>query len=108
VAGLRDAPCGWFLRDVSVSGRLARPAAGATGLGGRLHPGRHPHRSLAEFQYCWWTRPGDGAGNDFWAQGNHWQFIYVVPSRDLVLVRFGIDYSYAHWPELLASLARRL
>jgi CubicO group peptidase (beta-lactamase class C family) len=61
-----------------------------------------------EFQYCWWTRPGDGAGNDFWAQGNHWQFIYVVPSRDLVLVRFGIDYSYAHWPELLASLARRL
>jgi CubicO group peptidase (beta-lactamase class C family) len=40
-----------------------------------------------EFQYCWWTRPGDGAGNDFWAQGNHWQFIYVVPSRDLVLVR---------------------
>jgi CubicO group peptidase (beta-lactamase class C family) len=61
-----------------------------------------------EFQYCWWTRPGHGAGNDFWAQGNHGQFIYAVPSRDLVLVRFGIDYSYAHWPELLASLARRL
>jgi CubicO group peptidase (beta-lactamase class C family) len=52
--------------------------------------------------------PGDGARNDFWAQGNHGQFIYVAPSRDLVLVRFGTGYNYDHWPELLAGLARRL
>jgi CubicO group peptidase (beta-lactamase class C family) len=44
----------------------------------------------------------------FWAQGNHGQFIYVAPSRNLVLVRFGINYDYDHWPELLAALARRL
>jgi hypothetical protein len=28
---------------------------------------------------CWWTRPGTSPANDFWAQGNHGQFIYVVP-----------------------------
>jgi CubicO group peptidase (beta-lactamase class C family) len=51
---------------------------------------------------------GAGARTDFWGQGNHGQFIYVAPERDLVLVRFGTDYNYDHWPELLAELARRL
>jgi CubicO group peptidase (beta-lactamase class C family) len=46
--------------------------------------------------------------DDFWAQGNHGQFIYVAPSRDVVLVRFGTDYNDGHWPDLLAALARRL
>jgi hypothetical protein len=30
------------------------------------------------------------------------------PSRNVVLVRFGTEYNYDHWPELLAGLARRL
>jgi CubicO group peptidase (beta-lactamase class C family) len=62
----------------------------------------------SRFQYDWWTRPGTGPGNDFWAQGNHGQFVYVAPSRDVVLVRFGTGYHYDHWPDLLATLARRL
>jgi CubicO group peptidase (beta-lactamase class C family) len=60
------------------------------------------------FQYDWWTRPGSGRPYDFWAQGNHGQFVYVAPSRDVVLVRFGTDYNDDHWPDLLATLARRL
>jgi CubicO group peptidase (beta-lactamase class C family) len=51
---------------------------------------------------------GTGPGNDFWAQGNHGQFVYVAPSRDVVLVRFGTGYHDDHWPDLLATLARRL
>jgi CubicO group peptidase (beta-lactamase class C family) len=54
------------------------------------------------------ARPRPGPPNDFWAQGNHGQFIYVSPSRNVVLVRFGTEYNYDHWPELLAGLARRL
>jgi CubicO group peptidase (beta-lactamase class C family) len=60
------------------------------------------------FGYDWWTRPGSGPANDFWAQGNHGQFVYVSPCRNVVLVRFGTDYNYDHWPDLLAGLARRL
>jgi hypothetical protein len=60
------------------------------------------------FEYDWWTRPGSGPPNDFWAQGNHGQFVYVSPGRNVVLVRFGTDYNYDHWPDLLAGLARRL
>ena len=36
------------------------------------------------------------------------QQLYVVPASDLVLVRFGRDVGYRHWPELLSDLARRL
>lgn len=61
-----------------------------------------------EFQYYWWTRPGSGTPNDFWGQGIHGQFIYVAPERNLVPVRFGIEYGYTDWPQLLAGLARRL
>jgi CubicO group peptidase (beta-lactamase class C family) len=57
-----------------------------------------------DFQYYWWMRSGSGTPNDFWAQGNHGQFIYVAPERDVVLVRFGIECDYGHWPELLAGL----
>ncbi|MEV2268820.1 serine hydrolase domain-containing protein [Nonomuraea africana] len=60
------------------------------------------------FQYNWWMRPGSGAPNDYWAQGNHGQFVYVSPGQDVVLLRLGIEYEYEHWPELLAELARRL
>jgi CubicO group peptidase (beta-lactamase class C family) len=61
-----------------------------------------------KFQYYWWTRPESGTPNDFWGQGNHGQFIYVALQRDVVLVRFGIEYGYEHWPELLGELARRI
>ena len=45
------------------------------------------------FEHDWWTRPGSGLPNDFWAQGNHGQFVYVSPGRNVVLVRFGTDYT---------------
>ena len=42
------------------------------------------------------------------AIGKYAQHIFVVPDSDLVLVRFGRDDGYRHWPELLGDLARRL
>jgi hypothetical protein len=61
-----------------------------------------------EFQYYWWTRADSQTPNDFWGMGKHGQFIYVAPEQGVVLVRFGIEYGYDHWPELLGELARRL
>ena len=59
------------------------------------------------FRYDWWTRPGTGPPNDYWGQANHGQVIYLSPHHNLVLVRFGTDYHDDHWPDLLATLARR-
>jgi len=42
------------------------------------------------------------------ARGNYAQHLYVMPGSDLVLVRFGRDVGYPHWPELLGDMAARL
>jgi CubicO group peptidase (beta-lactamase class C family) len=57
------------------------------------------------YQDFWWVdvvRPERGR---FLARGNYGQFIYVVPDKDLVIVRFGEDWGYNRWPELLRSIA---
>ena len=70
----------------------------------------------ADYQYGWWTpRPG-AAGDAFMAWGILGQYIYVVPSRDVVIVRFGTEYGYGHdpdaeagtWPVLFGEIAARL
>jgi CubicO group peptidase (beta-lactamase class C family) len=44
----------------------------------------------------------------FFARGKYAQHIYVVPESRLVLVRFGSDAGYQHWPQLPSNLASRL
>jgi CubicO group peptidase (beta-lactamase class C family) len=55
----------------------------------------------------WWVQDDRRPPARF-ARGKYAQHIYVVPDSDLVLVRFGRDAGYRHWPELLSELARRL
>jgi CubicO group peptidase (beta-lactamase class C family) len=59
----------------------------------------------------WWTGTPDGepfpAGHAL-AWGNHGQFIYVAPDRDLVLVRLGDTYGTDGWPRILADVASQL
>jgi CubicO group peptidase (beta-lactamase class C family) len=40
----------------------------------------------------WWEIQGEEEVNDFFAWGNFGQFIYVSPSRDLIIVRNGEKY----------------
>jgi CubicO group peptidase (beta-lactamase class C family) len=44
------------------------------------------------YGYMWWgvTRP-DG-GHDFLAWGDHGQYIYVSPEKNLVIVRNGLEF----------------
>lgn len=68
--------------------------------------------SVADFYAAhWWTGTPDGrtfpAGHVV-AWGNHGQFVYVVPDRDLVIVRLGDRLGADDWPELLAALATNL
>lgn len=58
-----------------------------------------------DYQYNWWTLFDDGS---FSAIGNHGQFIFVNPSRDLVIVRMGDSYGdtdYLGWANLLHDLS---
>ena len=59
------------------------------------------------YQYFWWVQDGRRPRAQF-ARGKYAQHVYVVPEHDLVLVRFGRDFGYPHWPELLSDLAARI
>ncbi len=62
---------------------------------------RNTHRHVATnlSQKIWRPR------GRFMARGGLGQYIYVAPDKDLVIVRFGEDYGYNRWPELLRSIA---
>ena len=59
----------------------------------------------ADYQYFWWI---DEVGDGYLAWGNHGQFIYVVPSQELVVVRMGTGYGYDDWPAVLREIAGQL
>ena len=59
------------------------------------------------YQYFWWVDVAHPERGRFLARGNYGQFIYVAPDKDLVIVRFGENWGYNRWPELLRSIADR-
>jgi CubicO group peptidase (beta-lactamase class C family) len=87
VADRQVVPTGWL--DVATSARRSRSA-------------------VSFYAAHWWTgSPDDGPFPDghVLAGGNHGQFIYVAPDRDLVIVRLGDRYGTDEWPQLLAAIA---
>ncbi len=57
------------------------------------------------YQYFWWVDVVHPERGRFMARGNLGQFIYVVPDKELVIVRMGESFGYNRWPELLRSIA---
>jgi CubicO group peptidase (beta-lactamase class C family) len=63
--------------------------------------------SAGSYRVFWWIQDNRRPPALF-ARGKYGQHIYVVPDSDLVLVRFGRDAGYPHWPQLLSDMARQL
>jgi CubicO group peptidase (beta-lactamase class C family) len=61
-------------------------------------------QAIGYYGYWWWVEPG----GVFLARGNHGQLVYVDPSRDMVIARFGTTDADVDWPAVLAELAGRL
>lgn len=59
--------------------------------------------SIDEYQYQWWLPTNDG---DFMAQGILGQFIYVNPSKNIVIVRIGKNVGKLNWQDLFILLAK--
>jgi len=41
------------------------------------------------YKYMWWGIQRDGQRYDLIAEGNHGQFMYIVPDKNLIILRFG-------------------
>lgn len=59
--------------------------------------------SSAGYQYQWWLPSDEG---DLMAQGILGQFVYVDPSRELVIVRLGTKYGGVNWPNVFRNIAK--
>jgi CubicO group peptidase (beta-lactamase class C family) len=59
--------------------------------------------SVRYYQYQWWLPK---SGEDFMAQGILGQYIYVNPSKDLIIVRLGKNSGKADWWTIFTSLAK--
>jgi len=59
------------------------------------------------YGYMWWGLGREGKDYDFSAEGDKGQFIYVSPSRKLVIVRNGIDFGMPpeEWIKLFYNFA---
>jgi CubicO group peptidase (beta-lactamase class C family) len=60
------------------------------------------------YKYMWWGMArGEGTTNDFAALGNHGQFIYISPHKNLIIVRHGEKYgvAYGEWLKLFYDFA---
>ncbi|MBI5934837.1 MAG: serine hydrolase [Chloroflexi bacterium] len=44
------------------------------------------------YKYMWWGIQRDEQNHDFMALGNHGQFIYISPQKNLIILRFGESY----------------
>ena len=61
----------------------------------------HPYR----YKYFWWINPLEDREDDFFAYGNLGQFIYISPSTDTVIVRFGRSWGdYFGWTDLFETI----
>lgn len=62
----------------------------------RLTPCFHGSQANARYGLGWWLDGRNAPGDLVYASGSGGQGLYVVPSLDLVIVRFGRDASYRH------------
>ncbi|MDF2630049.1 MAG: beta-lactamase [Symbiobacteriaceae bacterium] len=62
------------------------------------------------YGYMWWGVPRAGGRNDFLALGNHGQYLYVSPEKDLIIVRHGAEYGVDTWDwvKLFYQVASRI
>ena len=58
--------------------------------------------SVARYQYQWWLTSEEG---DYMAQGILGQYIYVHPSKNMVIVRLGKKPGNINWGHVFNSLA---
>jgi CubicO group peptidase (beta-lactamase class C family) len=62
------------------------------------------------YQYMWWVDPfsADRTRYNFYAAGNYGQFIYVIPEKNIVIVRQGYESGYDNWTSLFQHLGSNI
>jgi len=99
-----------YLNKGSWNGKQILPAAWVA-ESTRVDQGRKLDDTMS-YGLLWWEKPRRNEPNDFLAWGNLGQFIYVSPSRNLLIVRNGEKYGLqgegSEWAEIFYQFANTL
>jgi CubicO group peptidase (beta-lactamase class C family) len=60
------------------------------------------------YQYMWWVNTQVPGRHHYFAAGKHGQYLYVMPERKLVFVRFGRTDPHRRWPATFVRMAERI
>lgn len=57
------------------------------------------------YKFFWWGKNRQEQLNDFFAMGNKGQYLYIIPSKKIIILRLGLEYGLftpgtLSWPEL--------
>ena len=59
------------------------------------------------YQYMWWVENAQKEGSyQFFAVGKYGQYIYVIPEKNMIIVRHGYESGYDGWTDLFQNIAR--
>ncbi len=98
--GKQVIPAPWIEQSIAEDTSLDRAA---------YYPKKGSFAALPDqyYKYFWWGMRREGRENDFFARGNHGQFIYVSPSKNLIIVRNGERYGVPgeNWIEMFYKFA---
>jgi CubicO group peptidase (beta-lactamase class C family) len=99
-----------YLNNGSWNGKQIVPAAWVA-ESTQVDQGRKLDDTMS-YGLFWWEKPRLNEPNDFFAWGNLGQFIYVSPSRNLIIVRNGEKYGLpaegAEWADIFYQFAKAL
>jgi CubicO group peptidase (beta-lactamase class C family) len=85
--GVRIVPEAWVAESTALDPAIDDPAYYPDEFGQALYGDLD-----GWYGYMWYGMRRAGGPDDFFAEGDHGQFIYVSPARDLVIVRNGTEY----------------
>ncbi len=61
------------------------------------------------YKYMWWGKTGADGDYSFWAAGKYGQYIFVSPSNNVVIVRYGTgEGNVESWGNLFVEIAERV
>jgi CubicO group peptidase (beta-lactamase class C family) len=67
------------------------------------------HTDHGYYQYFWWGYQRNKANYDFFAMGKYGQYIYISPSKNLIIVRTGEDWGKMdEWHKIFYDMASKL
>jgi CubicO group peptidase (beta-lactamase class C family) len=106
--GVQVVPEEWVSASIQENPDFREPAYYGEDFGRKIHEAAEG----GYYQYMWYGLHRDSGRDDFFAEGNHGQIIYVSPQANLIIVRngetYGPGFGVFGWIEIFYHIASQM